>query len=360
MIKTASPLPFIGKDQAISDGSVFPAARICRECVSRPCVSEYNNKRLGELQRCVNGVDYCYVVDDFNDEVVWCGLIVKGRKYDGYKKLAGRSLILENDVFENVLRSFSRNGVLKNILRDVHSTSESQALHDLKHLIGIMQHIVKRREVEAATKTEMPNEEQVQVLKKTVDDVYNVLGAVHNQIQMSDFIIAPDIVKHEEDMEIDVYSLLYKSKLIYQVLARQYGKWIHMEPPRKFIDGKRTLSPTFGLLPHILLQNAIKYSVDGATIYVRCWERFGRIAFDVKSYGPIVPNSEARQIWSYGGQYVHENDTPKPGSGFGLYLAREICRLSNFEISYDYGEPVRGEGDVPVGWNTFLVRELGG
>jgi two-component system, OmpR family, sensor histidine kinase MtrB len=71
-----------------------------------------------------------------------------------------------------------------------------------------------------------------------------------------------------------------------------------------------------------LIDNAVKYSPDGATVEVRATQREGSIVVSVRDRGPGVASTDQRLIFE---KFGRVSGTAKPGTGLGLYIARSIA-----------------------------------
>lgn len=99
-----------------------------------------------------------------------------------------------------------------------------------------------------------------------------------------------------------------------------------------------------------LLENALKYSSDDSPIDVEIRSLGDRLCIAVTDRGIGVPESELGQIF---GRFSRASNARKlgiPGSGFGLYLARQIVELHGGTLT---ATSVEGEGstftvDIPV------------
>jgi hypothetical protein len=256
-----------------------------------------------------------------------------------------------------VLKLFAAEGEVQKNAIENQKRGESRALHDLKHLVTALVRVVESNDVRVATERFAPaTTANVEIMKSTITSVFHILGAIKNQVEMADYILAPEASEFVASRDIDVYPLFEKNVRIYNLLAEMQGKTIVMSRPLRFVSGHRILRENFVLIPAILLQNAIKYSLDNTTTTVEVTESREKLRIVVKSTGAIIPPSERQRIWKMGEQYVHRNDTSKGGSGFGLFLAKSICDATGFAISYE-GLRTGERNGGPVGENQFILSE---
>jgi two-component system phosphate regulon sensor histidine kinase PhoR len=102
-----------------------------------------------------------------------------------------------------------------------------------------------------------------------------------------------------------------------------------------------------GQLARNLIDNAIKFSPEGAPVVVRVWRQGGRSGFSVEDLGPGIPKAERDKIFQRFYQVDRSRSKARPGSGLGLAIVKHIAQL--------HGAAVDVEGEVGQG-STFHVR----
>ena len=102
-----------------------------------------------------------------------------------------------------------------------------------------------------------------------------------------------------------------------------------------------------GQLARNLIDNAIKFSPEGAPVVVRVWRQGGRAGFSVEDLGPGIPKAERDRIFQRFYQVDRSRSKVRPGSGLGLAIVKHIAQL--------HGASVDVEGEVGQG-STFQVR----
>jgi two-component system, OmpR family, phosphate regulon sensor histidine kinase PhoR len=101
-----------------------------------------------------------------------------------------------------------------------------------------------------------------------------------------------------------------------------------------------------GQLARNLIDNAIKFSPEGAPVVVRVWQQGGRSGFSVEDLGPGIPKAERDKIFQRFYQVDRSRSKSRPGSGLGLAIVKHIAQL--------HGASVEVEGDLGKG-STFRV-----
>jgi two-component system phosphate regulon sensor histidine kinase PhoR len=102
-----------------------------------------------------------------------------------------------------------------------------------------------------------------------------------------------------------------------------------------------------GQLARNLIDNAIKFSPEGAPVVVRVWRQAGRAGFSVEDLGPGIPKAERDKIFQRFYQVDRSRSKARPGSGLGLAIVKHIAQL--------HGAAVDVDGEVGQG-STFHVR----
>lgn len=359
MIREYSPLPYIDEVGNLHPGLIRDIPRFCQECVNRTCaIAGYRERDAGVLKTCKYGARYLYAEDAFGSSLIWNGFLVKGEKYpNNYKKILRKGIELDQSALNALVGRFGPNGTIADKLSDLKKEGQSQTLHDLKHFINVISRTVENSEVKSAENTVNPSQSQIKLLQQVTLEVYQILGAIKNQIELADFIIAPEGFVNSENVEIDVFRLFHKNVNIYEVLAVQQGKNIRIHAVGGTINVTILAPEPFTLLPAILLDNAIKYSAKESTIDVMVEIIDGKISVSVVSFGAIVPEDERESIWKRDHRYSHPNLVRRPGSGYGLFLASQICDISNFDITYHCTINTYYR-DVPFGSNKFTIKQI--
>ena len=96
------------------------------------------------------------------------------------------------------------------------------------------------------------------------------------------------------------------------------------------IRGNPTAVP---VIPHTLIDNALKYSQRESEVWIDFRETANEIELSVESYGPRIEADEAERIFDvfYRGRNAREQE--EEGAGFGLYLAQFIAASMGTRIT---------------------------
>lgn len=91
----------------------------------------------------------------------------------------------------------------------------------------------------------------------------------------------------------------------------------------------------------ILVDNAVKYSSDGAPIVMRSWTRNGALVVEVCDEGPGIPASELDLVFERFYRVDKARSRKKGGTGLGLAIARSIVEGHGGRIEAE-SEPGQG------------------
>jgi signal transduction histidine kinase len=83
---------------------------------------------------------------------------------------------------------------------------------------------------------------------------------------------------------------------------------------------------------NVLLDNALRYSPAGSTLYVTGGCAAHGIALTLRDKGPGVPQDDIAGIFDKG--YRGANAAGVPGSGLGLYMARSVVEVHGGTVNY--------------------------
>lgn len=178
-----------------------------------------------------------------------------------------------------------------------------QAFHELRKLNGaILQHAEKE-----LRNDERPSLRSIRSAAELVRNNYDILEALSNIDAMKAVPL---------DATVNLFDLCYKTRSIFLERASARSMYLEVNGDRAIIRGNQK---SFPIVPAVLIENAIKFGLPGTSISIEVSTVPGlaRIVVANASDFPIDPVHCFDRGVRYAGTKVE-------GSGFGLFLAREI------------------------------------
>lgn len=111
----------------------------------------------------------------------------------------------------------------------------------------------------------------------------------------------------------------------------------------------------FDLVPYLILDNAVKYSPKNETIDVKISQDEANILVDITSLGPQIYDEEIEEIFVRGKRGINAIESGKPGTGYGMYLAKLLCDRFDGAISLSSSYVRPGEKCKALGMNSFRL-----
>lgn len=112
---------------------------------------------------------------------------------------------------------------------------------------------------------------------------------------------------------------------------------------------------SFEVIPLVLVENAIKYSLPRQTVDVTVEDVPGQLAVSVEitSFSPKLDPDESASIFTKGFRGRHSSTVASSGSGIGLHLAQVVADAHGFGIRHRCGDEKTRKDGIPYCENTF-------
>lgn len=111
----------------------------------------------------------------------------------------------------------------------------------------------------------------------------------------------------------------------------------------------------FEIIPYILIDNALKYSPRNEEVGVFVGDRDGSTQMTIRSLGPVVEAEEIGRVFDNGFRGRNAVKSGKPGSGIGLFLARNLLDRFGATITMMQGQSRHLIRGVEMSETTFAV-----
>jgi signal transduction histidine kinase len=202
-------------------------------------------------------------------------------------------------------------------------------MHDYKQFV---QQVVQNMNVVLESRYPgLPLEEKLNRASQEEKAVYWAAILMDEKLDAALFLDSPDRIREPREQTTQkLHGLVLKYVRIYQSWAdrKQIKITLHSNCWADIRGNSRAL----GIIPHTLIDNAIKYAPDGTSVVVRFHETTESVTLVFESLGPkITPNEEARIFdLFYRGEAARKMTTE--GTGFGLASAQNIARAHDTEL----------------------------
>jgi signal transduction histidine kinase len=154
----------------------------------------------------------------------------------------------------------------------------------------------------------------------------------------------PDFATAQE--RVDLADLARRAAGLLAMKAQERG--ISIDPPDA--DENALASAEFRRVLQILLNligNAVRYSPEGSTIWLRVEQRDGRVSVTVADQGAGIALEDQERLFE---KFERLGRTDAGGSGLGLYISRRLARAMGGDIHLDSapGQGARFTLDLPA------------
>lgn len=233
---------------------------------------------------------------------------------------------LGNRQFADTLEKFGRKLQLKSELLEAEHDDTKSLVTDISHQLRTPLGALRACfSLYAETQEQTEKEEFEERCEIQMDKLETLTEALGNISRLETHMIRlqPESVSFTEILAGAVNTVYHKA------LSKQIAIEVdELEEIPLFLDKKWTTEAISNVL-----DNAVKYSPAGSSIFVRTWRLFSFVRVEIEDQGIGIPKREWNQI--FGRFYRGDSDSVKKedGTGIGLYLARKIIEEGGGTIS---------------------------
>lgn len=187
-------------------------------------------------------------------------------------------------------------------------------------------------------------------LLKVVKDIFAASQLITIRLSTYDIILNPNSSLNYTKSQLQIYKKFDKVARLLDYQAQEKGATIT-------INGSSYSSfecnDMVELLPYLLLDNAIKYTMWGKDIKLR-FSEFGRkLTVEVISFSQRPAEHEINSLFERGVRSKNVSDKTV-GQGLGLYIARYICDANNIKIDIKLGKKIETDNE-DIKYSDFIV-----
>lgn len=366
---TYFPFPYVFEGRR-HEGVLYKWPERCSSC-DRQCESSKEKR----LSLCSYGVNYYR----FNDELLVAGLVVHdfpiatSARTKMLRRTSSKPTVVQVEAVRGVItrleleaaeeirrekneiiRLYKESGEYKTeILHELvpHLKEHTAQLHDYRQFVSrVLQNlsvILEKRY------PRMPTEEKLARASHEELAIYWAAKLMEEKLRTFLFFLEPQRLDHSKDVAFRFHGCVHKYLQIYQRSFTE--KNIEVETQGESY-GELVGDPVaIGVIPHTLLDNALKYSPRHSRVTVSFRETQASLSLIVASYGPRLAAGEERTIFN---PFVRGQEAQRlepDGSGVGLHLAQVVANK--------YGTEIRVRQDVgnrrgDLVWTEFSVEFL--
>ena len=329
----------------VQAGSIMAAPAACHNCKTRECTAAptqqlgicsfgYNYQRL-DADTVIAGI----VVREFAGSTparqkrlreAGIGAILSDRlkpAVEAYASFAGTIAKEVADEKERIIRDYAQNETYRqDFLQSVKPEIQRglALLHDYKNInkqiteninILIEKQYTGGSLVEKLSKAKPP--------ERAIYESAKLLG---EKLNVAEFLLTPEWLEDPDRCSaFHFYRLVETYRQIYRSLADR--KSVRLTPVGKCErDEVFANEKAVSIIPHTLIDNAVKYSPNGGEILIAVDDRAEFIDFSVTSWGPFIRETEEKQIFEAFYRTKHAKKMCDEGSGYGLYVAQLVAK----------------------------------
>jgi signal transduction histidine kinase len=175
---------------------------------------------------------------------------------------------------------------------------------------------------------------------------------MEEKLQTAFLLLHPERITNQADTTIfRPHGLVHKYLRIYE--SAFFEKGVNIKMVGESVGEIRGNGSAVPVIPHTLIDNALKYSKRGAEVLVEFRETDTTIELLVSSYGPKIHDDEYEKVFElfYRGRSAVQDQ--EEGAGFGLYLAQFIAEQMGTRLNVRQLPDRRGAFGY---WTTFSCR----
>lgn len=323
------PYPTIHMDGSLLDGINMPQSKYCKEkCRTYECLKFKPSEKEREpvFYTCAKG--FSVAVAAIGESLVRINGVIEANTNTAHKKFKKeqKSRKLKSPELERWLSAFSE--VLPEYERHVDAKAKEavHALHDIKSLIGS---VLTTAEEYINKQNGKTIDEKIEASPTHIQTIYRSCEILQSLLQITDILTNPAVAHYGTPWTISVHGVILKLIKIHENRALSQNKKLTL---RGRSVNKVKLYSSFIIIPHILLDNAIKHSDRPADIRVWIQDKDdGEIKVDFSSFGQLVIEAERELIFLRG---TRGSNARAMGSGLGLYIAQLVAKANGFEVIY--------------------------
>lgn len=347
LIKKLSKYPFIYKN-LFYDSIELKQNKTCKNCKNQDCLVFYD--REDNIKRFTCSQEYDNLLFIINDsKFLFNGLIFNGNTTipKGRKDARINWLVNKEDISIFIEKLTD---IESHISDRINSAKEKNfsMFHDFKTTMNIVftctQDVIYGLHGNSFS-------DKLEGAATTIKDLYSSLSLITSQLGMMDVIVNPSSITFGNKKDINLYKLFHKMSILFGHVSNKRKIKIKLTNSDSYIPDTLCYE-SIEFIPLILLDNAIKYSLDDHSIEIELKFTSNKIQVKISNWGPIVNSSDVFKIFDKFYRAQNAVDFSREGVGMGLWVAQKILETHNCRLKYSNSFLYK-EGQQDMGLNTF-------
>lgn len=338
----------------IKDGMFINAHSFCKNLngiKKEKCINYYRDICKAEgIYTCPYGFNSYVFKKDDNIEVIFTSIKIR----DNFDKGKLKGKIKKEDI--NIILSLK--DINKSICIYEYSMKIIENCNYSNNFVKDVMHEIRNFNAKIITKSEsvitsldkkpkkikgkLKNEENL------LDNIFALSSLVEARFMAFDCTVNPSVLKLGEKTPLVCHKKFYKAKLCCQSDAKNKGLNIRICENTSRIP----LYNSFDLVPFLLLDNAIKYSLDNSQIEIKFKDSKDELIITILSSGPYIDKDELNHVFEHGFRAKSVKNSKIGGSGIGLHLVKNIIDIHKGNIYVDFIKNKLNNND----YGEFIVK----
>lgn len=357
IISSACPFPhFISEANIISDGFQIGIPDECKKNCYFKCVEQIDSFDLEVFLECPYAQKFSLFKKRINGFVILLfGIIMHdSKKLSRKQKKKFVYYMVKPESILNWISNLNYFIRAQNSYVDELVKESLNPLHDVKTAISLI-----FRNTEALIMQENGDtiDEKIENSDPYKKSLFKSVALLEERIKLMDLISNPSAASHGQRRRTPVYKVIDKLVKVHYELA-------HKKNIRLRLVGSSYNTPflyeSFSTVPLVLLDNAIKYSIENQDVIIKVIDLpQNAVSVSIESYSPYINQNLKKKIFEKGARGSYAHYVAHQGSGMGLFLARIVADANGFTIEHsDNGQKTCLNGiEYTVNTFSFEIRD---
>lgn len=310
-------------DFTINHGIIYKANTFCLKKYNKTCEKYYQKIKEEGIYTCPYGFNSIATRFNIDNGIIYSSLVIKeliNSKVKGKSNLTNK---FSKEIIERLISLFE--------IKEKQIVSSMENIKNEENIIRGLSHEVRKlsSNIEDAESILAHIENNLgQETKNILLNIIQAIKLIKIRVESYEMFKNPTNAVNYKQYSIPVYKKFDKARYILTQAAREKNIHIHFKEESTFTI---TGYDVFDLVPYILIENAVKYSVDDSNINVLFDDTSRTII--IENVGPKLTEEDKASLGNLGFRAISVRKIE--GSGLGLYLLKQICAIHNIDCVFE-------------------------